>query len=53
MNTQATIEEPVSKQRFGKHIIDILMEMFPVRSVQSGYKKEFSSEELIEFRSSK
>jgi hypothetical protein len=35
---------PVSKQRIGKHIkIRVLLEtMFSVRSVQSGYKEEFS-----------
>jgi hypothetical protein len=36
----------------GKHkIIDVLLEtVFSVRSVQSGYKEEFSGEELVEFR---
>jgi hypothetical protein len=40
----ATIEEPVSKQRFCKHTITgVLLEIvFSVRSVQSGYKEEFS-----------
>jgi hypothetical protein len=38
-NTQATIEEPVSKQRI------LLETVFSVRSVQSGYE-----EELVEFR---
>jgi hypothetical protein len=44
MNTHVTIEEPVSKQRNGKHTtIGVLLEMvFSVRSVQSGYKEEFS-----------
>jgi hypothetical protein len=47
-----TIEEPVSNERIGKHItIEILLEIeFSVRSVQSGYKEEFSSEELVKFR---
>jgi hypothetical protein len=51
MNTHATIEEPVCKQRTDKHTIGLLLEtVFSVRSVQSGYEEEFSWEELIEFR---
>jgi hypothetical protein len=43
MNTQATIEEPVSKHRIGKHTIRVLLKtVFSVRSLQSGYKEEFS-----------
>jgi hypothetical protein len=55
MNTHGTIEEPVSKQRIGKHTtIGVLSEtMFSIRSLQSGYKEEFSWEKSIEFRSSK
>jgi hypothetical protein len=43
VNTRATIEEPVSKQRIGEHTIGVLLEtVFYVPSVQSGYKEEFS-----------
>jgi hypothetical protein len=51
-NTHAPIEEPVSKQRIGKHsVIRVLLEtVLSVRSVQSGYKEEFSWEEIVEFR---
>jgi hypothetical protein len=44
MKTLATIEDPVSKQRIGKHTtIGILWEnVFSIRLVQSGYKEEFS-----------
>jgi hypothetical protein len=43
-NMHATIEEPVSKQWIGKHTtIGVLLEtLFSIRSVQSGYKEEFS-----------
>jgi hypothetical protein len=45
-NTQSTIEEPVSKQRIGKHNSGgMLQTVFSVRSVQSVYKGEFSLEE--------
>jgi hypothetical protein len=43
MNMHATIEEPVSKKRSDKHTTGLLLEtMFSIRSVQSGYKKQFS-----------
>jgi hypothetical protein len=44
MNTHATIEEPLSTQRIGEHtsIGELLETVFSVRSVQSGYKEEFS-----------
>jgi hypothetical protein len=40
----ATMEEPVSKQRIGKHTtIGVLLDtVFSIRSLQSGYKEEFS-----------
>jgi hypothetical protein len=40
------IEKPVSKQRMGKQkTIGVLLEtVFSIRSVQSGYKEEFSWE---------
>jgi hypothetical protein len=43
-NTDATIEEHVSKQRISKHTaIGVLLErVFSIRSLQSGYKEEFS-----------
>jgi hypothetical protein len=43
-NTHGAIEEPVSKQRIGKHTtIGVLLEtVFSVRSLQSSYKEEFS-----------
>jgi hypothetical protein len=44
MNTQAKIEEAASKQRIGKRTnIGVLLKIVvSVRSVQSGYKEEFS-----------
>jgi hypothetical protein len=43
MNTHATIDEPVSKQRIGKYTTGVLLEtVFSILSVQSGYKEEFS-----------
>jgi hypothetical protein len=43
-NTQATIEESVSKQRISKHTkIGVLLEtMFSFWSMQSGCKEQFS-----------
>jgi hypothetical protein len=42
MNKHETTEEPVSKQRIGKHTIGVLLETaFSIRFVQSGYKEEF------------
>jgi hypothetical protein len=51
-NTHATIEESVFKQRIGKRITIAVLPatVFPVRSMQSGYKEEFNWEELAEFR---
>jgi hypothetical protein len=48
MNTHATIDEPVSKRQIGKHTtIGLLFEtVVSVRSVQSGYKQEYSWEEF-------
>jgi hypothetical protein len=47
-NTHATIEEPNSKQRIGKHTKGVLLEaVFSVRSVKGGW------EELVEFQSSR
>jgi hypothetical protein len=44
MNTHTTIEEPVSKQRTGKHTRTwVLLEtVFSIQSAQNGYKEEFS-----------
>jgi hypothetical protein len=43
-NTDATIEEPVSKQRIGKHTtLRVLLEtVLSVQSVQSCYNEELS-----------
>jgi hypothetical protein len=44
-NTHATKEEPVSKQRIGKHKSKgIVGNGVFIRSVQGGYKEEFSGE---------
>jgi hypothetical protein len=49
MNMQATLEYPVSKQRIGKYKTGTLLEtIFSIRSVQSGYKEEYSWEQLVE-----
>jgi hypothetical protein len=44
MNMHATIEEPVSKQRFGKHrTTGVFLEtVFSIPSVENGIKEEFS-----------
>jgi hypothetical protein len=44
INTHATVEEPVSKQRIVEHTtIGVLLEVIiSVWSMQSGYKEEFS-----------
>jgi hypothetical protein len=44
MNSHAKIEEPVPKQRIGKHTTTgvLFKTMFSIRSVQNGYKEEFS-----------
>jgi hypothetical protein len=48
--SHGTIEEPVSNQLIGEHTIGVLLEtLFSVSSMQSGYKKEFSWQDLVEF----
>jgi hypothetical protein len=44
INTQATIQEPLSRQRISKYTkIGVLMgTVFSLWSVQSGYKEEFN-----------
>jgi hypothetical protein len=46
-NTHATIKDPVSKQRIGKHTIGVLLDTISIRHVQSGFKKDFSWEEIV------
>jgi hypothetical protein len=54
MKTQATIQEPVYKQRICKLTIGVLLEtVFYVRSVHSGYEEEFAWEYSVEFQSFK
>jgi hypothetical protein len=50
-NKHAAIEEPVSKQRFGKHktVGALLKKVSSVRSVQSGYKKSSVERSQLSF----